>query len=105
MELQRGFGQRHAPTQVVSTPLTRESVAIVVDKHVESLFDRAADPSTHLVTRASAEKSGLGFLVDHFAAIDRDHDGNLRFNEVKGFLDARSPVTAKPASGTIQIVE
>jgi hypothetical protein len=65
---------------------------------------RAAEPSTHLVTVALADKAGLGFFVDHFAEIDGNHDGTLEFSEVKGFLNAQSPI-ARPASKEIQIIE
>ncbi|WP_027230586.1 hypothetical protein [Phyllobacterium sp. UNC302MFCol5.2] len=104
MRMQRGFAPRQAPSRMAAVPLTRASVATEVDQRTASLFDRAADPATHLVTQESASKSGLGFFVDHFAEIDRDRDGSLKFSEVKGFLDARSPV-AKPASGSVQIIE
>jgi hypothetical protein len=84
--------------------VTPEVVLNAVDEHIHALFDRAADPSTHLVTIASADKAGLGFLVDHFAEIDGDRDGTLEFREVKGFLDAQSPI-ARPASKEIQLIE
>jgi len=88
----------------LATPSTPESVRAAVNKNVENLFDRAADPEKHIVTQQSAKQAGIGFLADHFAEIDRDRDGNLRFSEVKRFFDARSPAAIRPA-GSVQIVE
>ncbi|MBZ9602466.1 hypothetical protein [Phyllobacterium chamaecytisi] len=86
-------------------PLTRETVSAAVDARIKVLFDRAADPATQLVTFASAEKAGVGYFTGHFADIDRDRDGSLTFGEVKGFLDAQSPIAKPSAEGSVQIIE
>lgn len=85
-------------------PITPETVLNAVDARIRALFDRAADPSTHLVTIESANRAGVGYFVDNFALIDRDQDGSLRYSEVKGFFDAQSPIK-RPASKEIQIIE
>jgi hypothetical protein len=104
LRLLRAFAPREAPARKVSGPVTRKRVLDAVDKHIEALFDKAADPSTHLVTAATAENAGSGFLADHFAKIDGDHDGRLRFSEVKKYLDVQSPI-ARPVAEGIQIIE
>lgn len=83
--------------------VTPESVSSAVDRRIRFLFDRAADPATHRVTVASAEKAGVGYFADHFREIDRDETGSLDFAEVKAFFDAQSPI-ARPASTGIQII-
>lgn len=86
-----------------AVPLTREMVSAAVDARIKALFDRAADPATHLVTAASAENSGVGYFTGHFADMDRDSDGALSLEEVKGFLDAQSPI-ARPGSKELQTI-
>jgi hypothetical protein len=104
MRLLRAYTLREQPLKKQSVPITPGSVLKTVDDRIRVLFDRAADPSTHLVTVTSADKAGLGFFIDHFAEIDSDRDGTLEFGEVKGFLDARSPI-ARPASKEIKTIE
>jgi hypothetical protein len=87
-----------------AVPLTRETVSAAVDARIKVLFDRAADPAMKLVTRSSAEKSGVGYFTGHFADIDRDNDGALSFKEVKGFLDAQPPI-AGAESKKLQTLE
>ncbi|QND51622.1 hypothetical protein HB779_06710 [Phyllobacterium sp. 628] len=98
------FSPQNWPKQENSVPITPESVAAAVDQRIRALFDRAADPDTHLVTIASAERAGVGYFVDHFKEIDRDHAGSLDFTKVKAFFDAQSPI-ARPASTGIQIIK
>ncbi|CAN7164591.1 hypothetical protein LJR231_000210 [Phyllobacterium sp. LjRoot231] len=104
IRLQRAYALPESTARKASVPVTRETVLDTVDKHIEALFDRATDPSTHLVTPASADKAGSGFLIDHFAEIDGDRDGSLRFSEVKKYLNAQSPI-ARPVAEGIQIIE
>jgi hypothetical protein len=85
--------------------LSRGAVQAAVDARIRSMFDRAVDPSMGRVTTASAEKAGVGYFTGQFDEIDRNKDGSLTFSEVKGFLDAQSPI-AKPASeGSVQMIE
>ncbi|MHC1547033.1 hypothetical protein [Phyllobacterium sp. K27] len=93
-----------APVKRTAVPITPETVLDAVDDRIRALFNRAADPSTGLVTIASASKAGVGYFIDNFAKIDRDEDGSLRFSEVKGFLDPQSPIE-RPISTEIQIIE
>jgi hypothetical protein len=104
------------PSGKTAAPLDAAALKSSVDQRMRVLFDRATDPSTHLVTAESARKAGVGIISDQFADIDKNQDGKLKFAEVSGFFDARSPIArpassdaqapvAKPVSGEIQIIE
>jgi hypothetical protein len=107
---------RELPSRKTAAPLDAATLQSSVDQRMRVLFDRAVDPSTHLVTAESARKAGVGIIADQFADIDKDHNGTLAFTEVSGFFDARlaaakpavdnaqTPV-AKPVSGEVQIIE
>jgi len=105
MRLLRAYSPREQPSKRQSVPVTPQSVLNTVDDRIRVLFDRAADPSTRLVTVASANKAGLGFFVDNFAEMDDDRNGSLRFTEVKAFLDGRSPIAKPVVTEEIQIIE
>jgi hypothetical protein len=105
-----------SPSGKTATPFDAAALKESVDQRMRVLFDRALDPSTHLVTAESARRAGVGIISDQFADIDKDQDGKLKFSEVSGFFDARSPIAkpaspsaqapiAKPVSGEIQIIE
>ncbi|EJN05147.1 hypothetical protein [Phyllobacterium sp. YR531] len=92
------------PAKRTAVPITPETVLNAVDDRIRALFDRAADPVTHLVTVASADRAGVGYFIDNFSQIDKDQDGSLRFSEVKGFLEPQLPIE-RPVSQEIQIIE
>ena len=75
-----------------AVPLTREMVSAAVDARIKALFDRAADPATHLVTAASAENSGVGYFTGHFADMDRDSDGALSLRRSRVFSMRSHPL-------------
>ncbi len=105
--LRQAYIPRNVPEKKASAPVTPESVRKAVDARIQTLFDRAADPATHLVTPASAQAAGAGFLADRFAEMDGNGDGSLSFSEVKGVLDAQSPIAQprQPASTEIQFIK
>ncbi|MBB3235513.1 EF-hand domain-containing protein [Phyllobacterium endophyticum] len=97
--------RREESVKETPAPISPRSVRGALDERIRSMFNRAIDPSTGRVTVASADKAGVGYLVGQFDEIDRNKDGSLTFSEVKGFLDAQSPI-AKPASeGSVQMIE
>ena len=49
-------------------------------------FDRAEDPRTHLVSRQGAQRARWGYAVQHFEAMDANHDGELSFDEVWNYV-------------------
>ncbi len=59
------------------------------------------------MTLKHANDAGWGFVADHFAEIDRDHDGYASFDEVQAFFDGRSPLPAARArvAAKVQVVE
>lgn len=92
------------PEGYVPPKLDQEGLQAQVDGHLKEMFDKAADPSSHLVTMAAAKNTGWGFVSDHFAEIDANQDGFITYGEYKRFLDARSPVKRQP-KGDVQVVE
>lgn len=92
------------PEGYVPPKLDPEGLQAQVDGHLKEMFDKAADPSSQLVTMAAAKAAGWGFVSDHFAEIDANRDGFITYGEYKRFLDARSPVK-RQAKGEVQVVE
>lgn len=92
------------PEGYVPPKLDQEGLQAQVDGHLKEMFDKAADPSSQLVTMAAAKAAGWGFVSDHFAEIDANRDGFITYGEYKRFLDARSPVK-RQAKGEVQVVE
>ncbi|UXN61494.1 hypothetical protein [Phyllobacterium zundukense] len=82
------------------------SIQKQLDQELRAKFDAAAK-SRHLLTAQAAIDAGWGFVADHFAQIDRDHDGYANFDEVQAFFDARSPSPAARArlAAKVQVVE
>ncbi len=105
MRLLRAYAPNGQPAPKRSLPASPQSILNSVDDRIRVLFDRAADPSTHFVTIASAKKAGVGFFADHFSDMDHDRNGSLRFSEVKSFLDGQSPIARPVAAEGIQIIE
>jgi hypothetical protein len=99
-----------ASSSKVTLPITPKAVRDAVNARIRSLFVRAADPLTGLVTVASAEKAGLGYFTGHFAEIDSNSDGNLTYDEVRVFLKRQSPIKGQtantgPVDNGIRIIE
>ena len=58
-----------------------------VEAKLRARFLEAAPGGT--LTREQASAAGLGFIAQHFAAIDRDGRGAVRFEDYKRFLKER----------------
>lgn len=76
----------------------------VLHQRLKARFDAATVHSNHLLTAKGADDASWGFVADHFAEIDRDHDGYVTFSELSAFMDARSPLKADKKQA-VQIVE
>jgi len=59
-----------------------------VERKLKAAFDAADVSRTGTITRAQARSAGLGYIVRHFDAIDAEHSGGVRFDDVKRFLRA-----------------
>jgi hypothetical protein len=92
------------PPRPTSPPITPEFIKSSLDAHMRQRLEAAADPATGLVSVESAAKYGWGYLIDHFAEIDGDHDGDITAEEGATFF-GMSPPVARPASAEIQFVE
>ncbi|MBB3148763.1 hypothetical protein FHS21_005211 [Phyllobacterium trifolii] len=81
-------------------PVTGDSINAEVNAELAARFAEAAGTSSGLLTQQQAKNASWGYVADHFAAIDRDHDGYITFGDVLDFMHGGS---AKPES--VQIVE
>lgn len=81
-------------------PVTSESINAEVNAELAARFAEAAGSASGLLTQQQAKNASWGYVADHFAAIDRDHDGSVKFGDVLDFMQGGS---AKPES--VQIVE
>lgn len=81
-------------------PVTGDSINAEVNAELAARFAEAAGSASGLLTQQQAKNASWGYVADHFAAIDRDHDGSVKFGDVLDFMQGGS---AKPES--VQIVE
>jgi hypothetical protein len=65
-----------------------EALKAQVEGKLRSRFEAAAGPAGAL-TLGQAKASGLGFIANHFAAIDRQGDGRVTLDEYLEFLRSR----------------
>ncbi len=72
------------PTTATRGPALRDQV----EKKLKVSFDAAATRDGTL-TKEQAGAGGLGFIAQHFEAIDTRKTGLVRFEDVKVFLRAR----------------
>ncbi|QND51600.1 hypothetical protein HB779_06575 [Phyllobacterium sp. 628] len=99
-----------APAGTVLKPLTNESIQTELDQRLADRFRTAAGSSSQL-TAQQAKDSGWGFISDHFAQIDKGHQGYVTFKQIQAFIDARSlgnPVETRArarAAAAIQRIE
>ncbi len=96
--------KRPLPPGAATVKPDAASIQASIDKQLRQKFDAAAGKSNHLLTAQQSVDAGWGFLADHFAEIDRDHDGYLNFTEVENFFNARSPIKMERAQ-PVQIIE
>jgi hypothetical protein len=87
------------PPGTVRPAITAETIQNELEQRLKAQFEAAAGPSGR-ITAQQAKNANWGYVADHFAAIDRDHDGYVKFGDVLDFMQG-SP--AKPKS--VQIVE
>ncbi len=60
-----------------------------VERKLKAGFDAAAKDGNGALTREQARSAGLGFIADHFDAIDTRGAGVVRFDDYKRFLKER----------------
>jgi len=60
-----------------------------VERKLKAGFDKADVDHSGTVTREQARAAGLGYLVKHFEAIDRQRAGAVSFDDLKRFLRGR----------------
>lgn len=72
--------------------LTEKEAGNSITANLRKRFDAAADPSTHLMTKDAASRTGWGWAVDHFADMDPQGKGAIRFEDVLRYVGRRSVV-------------
>ena len=63
--------------------------ALAVDK-LRRRFEAADAPGYGTLSRAQAERTGLGFIAAHFDRIDAARSGHVSFEELRRYLAERS---------------
>ncbi|MDR6632721.1 hypothetical protein J2X72_001505 [Phyllobacterium sp. 1468] len=114
-----GMGQLHAGAVVLVRdrmgsppidpnlpPVTGASINAEINAELAARFAEAAGTSSGLLTASQAKNASWGYVADHFAAIDRDHDGYVKLRDVLDFMQGGSASRQFPAgSAGVQIVE
>jgi hypothetical protein len=96
------------PRDPGAKPLNADTIRQDLKQRLQSQFDAAADPSSHLLSSARAKAADWGFVADHFAEIDRDNSGLISYGEIANYMDARSPLKGArkgKVEEQVQIVE
>jgi hypothetical protein len=77
--------------ELTVAPAAAEGAALraQVERKLRDSFDAAARDSNGALTREQARSAGLGFIANHFDAIDRRGAGVVRFEDYKRFLKER----------------
>ncbi|MEQ5838512.1 hypothetical protein N0A02_03555 [Paraburkholderia acidicola] len=91
------------PPPAPGTPsLTPDLTQSTIVGHLKTLFDKAANPSTHLMTKQGALASGWGWAASHFGEIDRQNKGAVSFDDVLDYLNGHSDthMVLRPVQGT-----
>ena len=70
-------------------PTTGARLRSQVDKALQATFDAADLAQAGTLTREQARKAGLGFVVNHFEAMDRHRTGRVTFEDLMAFLASR----------------
>ena len=84
--------------------LEQPNMQLALDARLKARFAAAAGPSIRFLTAKAANEASWGFLSDHFTEIDTNGDGFVTFDDVKAFMDARSPLKTHKGQA-VQIVE
>lgn len=73
-----------------ATPAAKRGAGLraEVERKLRADFEAAATPAGTL-TRDQARAAGLGFIANHFDAIDRRGAGAVRFEDYRAFLKSR----------------
>ena len=81
---------------LVPAPLEGAALRSKVDSKLKASFDTADVDGTGTITRAQAQAHGLGYIAQHFDAIDRGHSGRVSYDDVRSFMQQRAAVARQP---------
>jgi hypothetical protein len=74
----------------VPAPLEGAALRAKVDSKLKASFDTADVDGSGAITRAQAQAHGLGYIAQHFDAIDRAHSGRVSFDDVRSYMQQRA---------------
>jgi hypothetical protein len=75
--------------RIAGPPSSGATLRAQVEGKLRTAFEAAARPHGGTLTRDAARDAGLGFIANHFDAIDRGASGRVRFEDYKRFLQER----------------
>ncbi|KVN29493.1 hypothetical protein WJ63_09190 [Burkholderia pyrrocinia] len=86
------FGRPPISSSAPRAPLTEKEAGDAIMVNLKKQFDAAANPSTRLLTKDDAVKSGWGWAADHFSEMDTQHKGAIRFEDIARYVRHRAAI-------------
>jgi hypothetical protein len=77
-------------------PASGEALHAQVAQKLRERFDAADADHSGTLTQQEAQRAGLGYVSENFAAIDTSHRGEVSFEQVQAWLDKRAAAARKP---------
>lgn len=83
-----------SPAQLAA-PTRGAALQAQVQRKLQADFERAAQAGGGRLTRAQAQAAGLGYVAQHFDAIDVQHTGSVTPSDWQRYLQARQAAPAR----------
>ncbi|MDE2048501.1 MAG: EF-hand domain-containing protein [Betaproteobacteria bacterium] len=83
-----------SPAQLAA-PTRGAALQAQVQRKLQADFERAAQAGGGRLTRAQAQAAGLGYVAQHFDAIDVQHTGSVSPSDWQRYLQARQAAPAR----------
>ena len=77
-------------------PASGDALHAQVAQKLRERFDAADTDRSGTLTQQEAQRAGLGYVSENFAAIDISHRGEVSFEQVQAWLDKRAAAARKP---------
>jgi hypothetical protein len=74
----------------VPAPLEGAALRAKAESKLKASFDTADSDGSGAITRSQAQAHGLGYIVQHFDAIDRTHSGRVSFDDLRSYMQQRA---------------
>jgi opacity protein-like surface antigen len=76
-------------------PASGDALHAQVAQKLRERFDAADTDHSGTLTQQEAQRAGLGYVSENFAAIDTGHRGEVSFEQVQAWLDKRASAAAR----------